>query len=172
MGFAHPTFVLAPKTLHADKLSTSETRKPPPGCIGEGCLPGGWHEADAWRAPGVTPRTPYHHFSNTSEFRQAVNLSSLPCAAAHPPPPCGSSIFIERRHTLAFMAMAPDYYIEVFDTGARPYPWRWELRRRSKPMGVRLGAGGFQSRASAELAGSRALERFLDELSQEERRKQ
>ena len=36
------------------------------------------------------------------------------------------------------MATEPDYYIETFDTGARPYPWRLEIRRRSKPMGVEL----------------------------------
>jgi hypothetical protein len=69
------------------------------------------------------------------------------------------------------MATAPDYYIETFDTGARPYPWRWELQRRSQPMGVRFGASGFQSQAAAEHAGKLALERFLDELSKEERQK-
>lgn len=69
------------------------------------------------------------------------------------------------------MATTPDFYIEVVDTGERPHPWRWELRRRSVPMGVRFGATGFQSRAAAEYAGNRALERFLAELSREERRK-
>jgi len=69
------------------------------------------------------------------------------------------------------MATTPDYYIETFDTGARPYPWSWELRRRSQPMGVRFGSGGFQSQAAAEFAGKQALERFLDELAKEERRK-
>ena len=69
------------------------------------------------------------------------------------------------------MATTPDYYIEIFDTGARPDLWRWELRRRSIPMGVRFGSGGFQSRAAAEYAGKQALERFLAELSNEERRK-
>ena len=71
----------------------------------------------------------------------------------------------------AAMAMEPDYYIETIDTGARPYPWRWEMRRRSKPMGVRLGASGYQSQASAQLAGRQALERFLIEIAREERRK-
>jgi hypothetical protein len=69
------------------------------------------------------------------------------------------------------MATTPDYYIETFDTGARPYPWCWELRRRSQPMGVRFGASGFQSQAAAEHAGKQALERFLEELSKEERQK-
>jgi hypothetical protein len=69
------------------------------------------------------------------------------------------------------MATTPEYYIETFDTAVRPYPWRWELRRLSQPMGVRFGAGGFQSQAAAEYAGRLALERFLDELSKEERHK-
>jgi hypothetical protein len=38
-------------------------------------------------------------------------------------------------------------------------------------MGVRLGAAGFQSQAAAEYAGKQALERFLEELSKEERQK-
>jgi hypothetical protein len=81
-----------------------------------------------------------------------------------------------RRGLLGFssfcmMATTPDYYIETFDTGARPHPWGWELRRRSKPMGVRFGSGGFQSQAAAEYAGKQALERFLEELAKEEARK-
>jgi hypothetical protein len=38
-------------------------------------------------------------------------------------------------------------------------------------MGVRFGASGFQSQAAAEHAGKQALERFLEELSKEERQK-
>jgi hypothetical protein len=78
--------------------------------------------------------------------------------------------FIAPRYA-AYMATEPDYYIETIETGARPHPWRWELRRRSKPMGVRVGSGGYQSKASAEFAGNRALERFLEELAREDRRK-
>jgi hypothetical protein len=37
-------------------------------------------------------------------------------------------------------------------------------------MGVRLGAGGYQSRIAAEFAGKRALEDFLKELAKEEHR--
>jgi hypothetical protein len=69
------------------------------------------------------------------------------------------------------MATAPDCFIETIDTGARPFPWRWEIRRRSKPMGIKLGAGGYQSEAAAELAGREALERFLAEVAKEERRR-
>jgi hypothetical protein len=69
------------------------------------------------------------------------------------------------------MTAEPDYYIETFDTGARPHPWRWEIRRYSSPMGVRLGAGGFQSQRAAEYAGVLALERFLEDFAKEEKRK-
>jgi hypothetical protein len=46
-----------------------------------------------------------------------------------------------------------------------------QLRRRSKPMGVRVGASGYQSQAAAEYAGNDALDRFLDDLSKEEARR-
>jgi hypothetical protein len=36
-------------------------------------------------------------------------------------------------------------------------------------MGVRVGASGFQSQATAKYAGKQALERFLEELSKEEK---
>ena len=66
--------------------------------------------------------------------------------------------------------MEPDYFTVVFKTGQRPHPWRWEIHRRSQPMGVRLGAGGYQSQGAAEFAGKRALEELLIGLAEEERR--
>jgi hypothetical protein len=67
------------------------------------------------------------------------------------------------------MATEPDYYIATFDTGGRPHPWRWELRRHSSPVGVIVGRGGYQSQAAAQYAGQRALEEFLTVLAKEER---
>ena len=77
-------------------------------------------------------------------------------------------------HKLRIMRMTtePDYYISTFETGQRPHPWRWELRRRSHPMGVMVGRSGYQSQAAAEYAGKRALEHFLEALAKEERRGQ
>jgi hypothetical protein len=69
------------------------------------------------------------------------------------------------------MATTPDYYIVTIDTGIRPYPGSWELRRRSKPIGVRVGATGYQFQAAAEYAGNAALDRFLDDLSKEDARR-
>ena len=49
--------------------------------------------------------------------------------------------------------------------------WYWEIRRKRRPMGVRLWEGGFRSHGAAELAGKRALEDFLNGLSIEIRSK-
>jgi len=68
------------------------------------------------------------------------------------------------------MATAPDYYIVTLETEERPYPWRWELRRHSRPMGVRVTEGGYQSQTAAEYAGRQALAKFLEALAREERR--
>jgi hypothetical protein len=68
------------------------------------------------------------------------------------------------------MATERDYYIVTFETDKRPYPWRWEIRRRSKQMGVRMTESGYQSEAAAEYAGKVALTRFLDALAIEEKR--
>ena len=69
------------------------------------------------------------------------------------------------------MAIEQDYYIVTFDTDRGPFAWRWELRRRSSPMGVRIGAGGYQSQTAAEFAGQRALDDFLKALVREEKRR-
>lgn len=69
------------------------------------------------------------------------------------------------------MASEPDYYIITFETGHGPFPWRWEIGRRSKPTGVKLGAGGYPTQEAAERAGQQSLATFLDELAREARRK-
>ena len=75
-----------------------------------------------------------------------------------------------RRSQTDLMATEPDYYIMTFETGDRLGPWGWDLSRRSRPMGVKIGARGYQSQTAAEYAGKIALARFLDELAKEERR--
>ena len=69
------------------------------------------------------------------------------------------------------MTTQPDYYLITFMTDERPYPWAWEIKRHSKPMGIRFVNGGYQSKASAVIAGRRALLEFLEELAKEEKRK-
>jgi len=69
------------------------------------------------------------------------------------------------------MTALSDYYLVTFATDKRPYPWAWEIKRRSRSMGIRLTDDGFQSQASAEIAGNRALEEFLEALAKEEKAK-
>jgi hypothetical protein len=63
-----------------------------------------------------------------------------------------------------------DYYVFTSRRGDNPERWSWEIRRKSKPLGVKLTADGFQSDAAAQFAGKKALEDFLNDLSKEERR--
>jgi hypothetical protein len=64
-----------------------------------------------------------------------------------------------------------DYYVVTSKRGEHPDGWSWEIRRRSKPLGVKLMARGFQSDSAAQVAGKRALDEFLSALSKEERRR-
>jgi hypothetical protein len=68
------------------------------------------------------------------------------------------------------MASEPDYYIITVETRGGPFPWRWEIRRRSKPMGVKLGAGGYPTQEAAARAGQQSLAAFLDQVAREARR--
>jgi hypothetical protein len=62
-----------------------------------------------------------------------------------------------------------DYYIFASRRGEYPERWSWEIRRKSKPLGVKLMEDGFQSKMAAEFAGKRALADFLADLSKEEK---
>jgi hypothetical protein len=68
------------------------------------------------------------------------------------------------------MAKEPDYYIVTYEMDQRRYPWCWEIRRRSNPMGVKIAGDGYQSQAAAEYAGNMELARFLEALAFEEKR--
>ena len=63
-----------------------------------------------------------------------------------------------------------EYYVIISRHSEHPERWSWEIRRRSTPLGVKLTADGFQSEAAAQFAGKRALDEFLSELSNEEKR--
>jgi hypothetical protein len=63
-----------------------------------------------------------------------------------------------------------DYYVVTSRRSEQPERWSWEIHRKSKPLGIRLTADGFQSGGAAQLAGKKVLEDFLIELSKEERR--
>jgi hypothetical protein len=67
--------------------------------------------------------------------------------------------------------MEADYYIVTVETGGRPARWRWEILRRSRPMGVKLGVGGYPTQIAAEQAGGVVLARFLQDIAREERKR-
>jgi hypothetical protein len=63
------------------------------------------------------------------------------------------------------------YYILVarqIDT--YPPAFRWQIMRRSEPMGVQIGNDGFPTYLAARLAGGRALAYFLEQLELEKSR--
>src|SRR5262249_44701798 len=61
----------------------------------------------------------------------------------------------------ARMATRPIYYIVCFNTGEKPYPWAWELKRTGEPMGVRISERGYQSKTEAEHAGENSIKKVL-----------
>jgi hypothetical protein len=74
------------------------------------------------------------------------------------------------RGPLEMADISDDYYVFTSRRGEHPERWSWEIRRKSKPLGIRFTADGFQSEAAAQFSGRKALEEFLIELSKEERR--
>jgi hypothetical protein len=69
------------------------------------------------------------------------------------------------------MALQPSprsaFYLAIFHRGNGRDAWCWEIRRKRRPMGVRLWEGGFPSHRSAQAAGRRALEDFLNGLARD-----
>jgi hypothetical protein len=61
------------------------------------------------------------------------------------------------------------HYFPTSRRGGYPDRWSWEIRRKSKPLGVKLAKDGFQSKMAAQFAGKRALADFLSDLSKEEK---
>jgi hypothetical protein len=57
------------------------------------------------------------------------------------------------------------FFVAVFHRGSNRESWCWEIRRKRRPMGVRLWEGGFRSHRAAESAGRTALEDFLNGLA-------
>ena len=67
---------------------------------------------------------------------------------------------------------ATDYYIFTSRQGEKhPERWSWEIRRKSKPLGIKMTGDGYQSGTAAQFAGKQALADFLLDLAKEEKRK-
>jgi hypothetical protein len=57
------------------------------------------------------------------------------------------------------------FYVAVSRNGHIRDGWSWEIRRRRRPMGVKLRESGYRSHRAAYLAGKNALEDFLNGLA-------
>jgi len=62
-----------------------------------------------------------------------------------------------------------EYFVSITSVG-KPPEWRWEIKRRSKPLGIKLYANGFKSESAAKLAGEKALRELLDGIAREQSR--
>ena len=70
------------------------------------------------------------------------------------------------------MAVHPDdYYVITSRRGEHPDRWSWEIRRKSKPLGIKMTGDGYQSDTAAQFAGKQALAVFLTDLANEEKRR-
>ncbi len=56
------------------------------------------------------------------------------------------------------------FYVVVSWSGDAGQEWSWEIRRKRRPMGIRLRDVGFRSHRAAHEAGRLALEDFLNGL--------
>ena len=61
--------------------------------------------------------------------------------------------------------LVADYFVIVTHSAASS--WRWEIRRKSRPLGIRLSEGNYRSKQAARLAGEKALRDFLLECWRE-----
>jgi hypothetical protein len=60
-----------------------------------------------------------------------------------------------------------EYFVLVTSSG-KPPQWQWEIKRRPKPLGIKLYANGFKSENAAKLAGEKALRELLDGSAREQ----
>ena len=52
-----------------------------------------------------------------------------------------------------------EYFVSITSVGEPP-EWRWEIKRRSKPLGIKLYANGFKSENAAKLAVKKLRKSF------------
>ena len=60
-----------------------------------------------------------------------------------------------------------EYFVSITSSG-KPPQWQWEIKRRPKPLGIKLYANGFRSEKAAKLAGEKALRELLDGIAREQ----
>ena len=52
-----------------------------------------------------------------------------------------------------------DHFVVTYQQGERPDRWTWEIRRKSKPLGIKMTGDGYPDSA-ARFAGKQALADF------------
>jgi hypothetical protein len=83
------------------------------------------------------------------------------------------SAALRRSRLLCGMAVnSNDYYVITSRRSEHPDRWSWEIRRKSKPLGIKMVGNGYQSNPAAQFAGKQALADFLLDLAKEEKRPQ
>ena len=60
-----------------------------------------------------------------------------------------------------------EYFVSI-TRGGKPPTWQWEIKRRPKPLGVKIYANSFKSEKAAKLAGEKALRELLDGIAREQ----
>jgi hypothetical protein len=81
------------------------------------------------------------------------------------------SAAVQQSGLVCGMAIDPnDYYVITSRRGEHPDRWSWEIRRKSKPLGIKMTGDGYQSDMAAQFAGNQALADFLSDLSKEDKR--
>ena len=60
-----------------------------------------------------------------------------------------------------------DYFVitKLVGPRTRPIRWTWEIRRRSMPLGGKYAGEEYPTAQDARLAGEKALNEFLQDLS-------
>jgi hypothetical protein len=69
---------------------------------------------------------------------------------------------------MALMATHPinDYYVVTSQRSARPDRWSWEIRRKSKLLGIKMTEDGFQSDAAGPVPNRADLPAFCDIITE------
>jgi hypothetical protein len=63
--------------------------------------------------------------------------------------------------------LAGDYSLVITSLDRLKGPWRWEIQRKSTPLGIRNYDSDFKTEAAARIAGEKAIREFLDRLCRE-----
>lgn len=93
---------------------------------------------------------------SVGQVYRAQNSGTGPSPVEHPRLFC-SNIALRHFGPVFDMAINPDdYYVITSPRGEYPHRWSWEMRRKSKPLGIKMTADGFQSEMAAQFAGKRA----------------